>query len=132
MPLALAAPRGIRTMPTEIFRSVQYPSDFGRAAAFGVVVMAVTVLLTLPAAPLSRQAPLRNRHRQGLSAALISCGWRGRVAALTLEILYIAGGVVLPMMAMVMVSFSGIWTGRLQPGGLDAAQFRLRRFSTTS
>ena len=32
VPLALAATRGIRTMPTEIFQSVQYPSDFGRAA----------------------------------------------------------------------------------------------------
>jgi iron(III) transport system permease protein len=40
VPLALASPRGIRTMPTEIFTLVQYPSDLGRAAAFGVIVMA--------------------------------------------------------------------------------------------
>jgi iron(III) transport system permease protein len=47
VPLALASPRGIRTMPTEIFQLVQYPSDLGRAAAFGVVVMAVTILFTV-------------------------------------------------------------------------------------
>ena len=34
-------------MPTEIFQSVQYPSDFGRAAAFGVVVMAATIALAI-------------------------------------------------------------------------------------
>ena len=45
--LAMAAPKGIRTMPTEIFSLVQYPSDLGRASSFGVVVMSVTVLLTL-------------------------------------------------------------------------------------
>src|SRR4030081_3843424 len=47
VPLALAAPKGIRTMPTEIYGLVQYPSDFGRASAFGVVVVAVTILLAL-------------------------------------------------------------------------------------
>ena len=68
VPLALAATRGIRTMPTEIFQSVQYPSDFGRAAAFGVVVMTVTIAPRHPAAAISRQAPLRHGHRQGLPA----------------------------------------------------------------
>src|SRR5918997_290951 len=47
VPLALAAPKGIRTMPTEIFSLVQYPSDLGRAAAFGVVVLIATVLLAI-------------------------------------------------------------------------------------
>ena len=47
VPLALASPRGIRFMPTEIFSLVGYPSDLGRAAAFGIVVLTVTILLTL-------------------------------------------------------------------------------------
>jgi iron(III) transport system permease protein len=47
VPLALASTKGIRTMPTEIFSLVQYPSDFGRAAAFGVVVLCATVLLAI-------------------------------------------------------------------------------------
>lgn len=41
VPFALAASRGIRTLPTEIYASVQYPADFGRAAACGVLVMAL-------------------------------------------------------------------------------------------
>ena len=30
-------------MPTEIYALVQYPSDLGRAASFGVVMLVVTV-----------------------------------------------------------------------------------------
>ncbi len=47
VPLALAVAEGIRTMPTEIFSLVQYPSDLGRAASFGVLVMTVTVLFSI-------------------------------------------------------------------------------------
>ena len=47
VPLALASPSGIPTIPTEIYSAVQYPADFGRAAAFGMMVLGVTILLTI-------------------------------------------------------------------------------------
>src|SRR6266404_5172978 len=72
VPLALTAPKGIRMMPTEIFGLVQYPSDFGRASA---------------------------------------------------------SGVVLPVMALLMVSFSPLWTGRLDPARLTTANYDYVLFS---
>jgi len=123
VPLALASPKGIRTMPTEIFQLVQYPSDFGRAAAFGVVVMTVTVLLTV----LQRRYIDKRRFEtvtgKGYRPRTIALRLRGRIAALALEAIYIGAGVVLPVMALLMVSFSSIWTGRLDPARLTVANY---------
>src|SRR5579871_5362371 len=111
VPLALAAPRGVRTIPTEIYQLVQYPSDLGRAAAFGVVVMAVTLALTL----LQRRYLDRRRFvtvtGKGYRPRPVSLGPGGRVCALAFEIVYIGCAVALPMAALVMVSLSPIWTG---------------------
>ena len=89
VPLALAATRGIRTMPTEIFHSVHYPWDFGRAAAFGVLITAATIALTL------RQRRCLSKRRfeivrgKGYRPRLIRLRWRARVAALALDVLEI-------------------------------------------
>lgn len=111
VPLALASPRGVRTMPTEIYRLVQYPSDFGRAAATGVVVMAVTVLFTV------FQRRYLDRRRfftvtgKGYRPRRIALGPAGRAGALAFEALYTGCAVALPVAALLMVSLSSIWTG---------------------
>jgi iron(III) transport system permease protein len=111
VPLALASPLGIRFMPTEIYALVQYPSDLGRAAAFGVMVLVVTILLTL----LQRRFIANRRFDtvtgKGYRPRLIHLRPGGRFAALALETAYIGGGVLLPLMALLMVSFSRLWTG---------------------
>jgi iron(III) transport system permease protein len=123
VPLALASPRGIRTMPTEIFQLVQYPSDLGRAAAFGVVVMAVTILFTV----LQRRYIDRRRFEtvtgKGYRPRTVALRAGGRAAALALEIVYIGCGVVLPVIALLMVSFSSIWTGKLSYATLTLRNF---------
>jgi iron(III) transport system permease protein len=123
VPLALASPHGIRTMPTEIFGLVQYPSDLGRAASFGVVVMAFTVLFTV----LQRRYIDRRRFEtvtgKGYRPSTIALRPGGRAAALALEAFYIGCGVVLPVVALLMVSFSSIWTGKV-----TAATLTLRNF----
>ncbi|MCC7346123.1 MAG: iron ABC transporter permease [Variibacter sp.] len=111
VPLALASTKGIRTMPTEIFSLVQYPSDFGRAAAFGVMVLIATVLLAI----WQRSYLGKRRYEivtgKGYKPRTVHLRPLGRSAALALEIIYIGGGVVLPLVALLMVSFSSIWTG---------------------
>jgi len=123
VPLALASPRGIRTMPTEIFQLVQYPSDLGRAAAFGVVVMAVTILLTV----LQRRYIDRRRFEtvtgKGYRPRIIALRAGGRVAALAFEIIYVGCAVVLPVIALLMVSLSSIWTGTLSYTTLTLRNF---------
>ncbi len=123
VPLALASPRGVRTMPTEIFGLVQYPSDLGRAAAFGVVVMVVTILITV----LQRRYMDRRRFEtvsgKGYRPRIIALRRGGRTAALALELLYIGCGVALPVMALLMVSLSSIWTGKLTAATMTMHNF---------
>lgn len=123
VPLALATPRGIRMMPTEIYASVQYPSDFGRAASFGIVVLGLTILLTM----LQRRYIARRRFDtisgKAYRPRLIPLGRSGRVAALSLEVAYIGIGVVLPVIALVMVSLSKLWTGRFRPDALTTKNY---------
>jgi len=129
VPLALASPRGIRTMPTEIFQLVQYPSDLGRAAAFGVIVMAVTVLLTV----LQRRYLDRRRFEtvtgKGYRPRIVALRRGGRAGALALEIIYIGCAVVLPMIALLMVSLSSIWTGTLSYATLTLHNFEYVMFN---
>ena len=123
VPLALASPRGIRTMPTEIYQLVQYPSDLGRAAAFGVIVMAVTMLFTV----LQRRYIDRRRFEtvtgKGYRPRIIALRRGGLAAALALEIAYVGCGVVLPVMALLMVALSSIWTGMFSYATLTLRNF---------
>jgi iron(III) transport system permease protein len=123
VPLALASPHGVRTMPTEIFQLVQYPSDLGRAAAFGVVVMVVTILFTI----LQRRYIDRRRFEtvtgKGYRPRTIALRPGGRAAALALESVYIGCAVLLPVIALLMVSLSSIWTGTLSYGTLTLRNF---------
>jgi iron(III) transport system permease protein len=110
VPLALASPKGIRTMPTEIFQLVQYP---------------VTVL--------QRRYIDRRRFEtvtgKGYRPRTIALRRGGRIAALGLEALYIGCGVVLPVIALLMVSFSSIWTGKLNPATLTTRNYEYVAFN---
>ena len=112
VPLALASPRGIRFMPTEIYAMVQYPSDLGKAAAFGMVVLTVTVVLTLWQRQFLAGRKFETITGKGYRPRLIHLRPAARVGALILELIYVGGGVLLPLMALLMVSFSKLWTGR--------------------
>ena len=133
VPLALASPRGIRMMPTEIFSLVQYPSDLGKAAAFGIVVLTVTIMLTL----IQRRYISRRRFDtvtgKGYRPRLIHLRGIGRTAALLLEALYVGGGVVLPVVALLMVSLLKLWTGRFLLRNVTVANFDyvLTRYTLT-
>ncbi|GAC1479817.1 MAG: hypothetical protein NVS2B11_04240 [Acetobacteraceae bacterium] len=102
---------------------MQYPSDFGRASAFGVLVLAVTILLTV----LQRRWLSRRRFEvvtgKGYRPRLLRLGPGGRAAALLLETVYLGGGVVLPTVALVLVSLSRLWTGRFVAARASLANF---------
>ena len=99
-------------MPTEIFSLVQYPSDFGRASAFGVVVLTVTVVLTLMQRTYLAKRRFDTVTGKGYRPRQIHLRRGGRIAALTLETIYVGGAVVLPTVTLIMVSFSKLWLGR--------------------
>jgi iron(III) transport system permease protein len=124
VPFALAATRGIRTLPTEIYSSLQYPADLGRAAAFGMLVLCVTLGLTL-----WQRHTLAGRRYETVSGKghrprPVRLGRAGRIGALALEAAYIGIGVVLPIIALLMVSLSSLWTGRFKPASATLANYR--------
>ena len=110
VPLALAAPRSIHTIPTEVFSLVQYPSDYGKAAAVGVFVMAITVIFSMLQRSYMWRRNFATVSGKGYRPRIVRLG-RWWIAALAFELFYIASGVVLPMVALVLVSVSRLWTG---------------------
>ncbi|MCC7039976.1 MAG: iron ABC transporter permease [Burkholderiales bacterium] len=115
VPLALSLPSGIPTVPTEIYKFVQYPTDFGRASSFGVMIVVVTVVLTL----VQRRYVDRRRFDtvtgKGYRPRTIRLkGWP-LAAALGLELMYVGTAIVLPLLTLVLVSLSPIWTGVFEP-----------------
>ncbi|MFC0407756.1 ABC transporter permease [Roseomonas elaeocarpi] len=129
VPLALASPVRIRTVPTEIYAAVQYPADFGAAASYGVIIMAVTLILTLA------QRAYLARHRyeivsgKGYKPRLIHLRGVPRAFAMAAELFYVLCAVALPIVALMMVSVSPIWTGRLNPSFLSLENYRYILFS---
>lgn len=123
VPLALGSPRGIKFMPTEIFSLVQYPSDFGRAAAFGMVVLTVTIVLTLLQRSFIANRRFDTVTGKGYRPRQIRLRTAGRLAALTLEGVYIGGAVLLPTMVLLMVAFSKLWVGHFMWRTATTANF---------
>lgn len=122
VPLALASPRAINTVPTTVYSLVQYPSDFGRAAAIGVMVMAVTVLFALGNRAYLARRSYATVTGKGYRPRIVALG-RWRYCALALELFYVAAGVVLPMAALLLVSLSSLWTGWPSLAQLTLANF---------
>jgi len=110
VPLALASSRGIPTVPTTVYSLVQYPSDYGRAAAIGVLVMAITVFFALAQRTYLSRRSYATVTGKGYRPRTVQLG-RWRYATLALELFYITAGVILPMIALVFVSLSSLWTG---------------------
>jgi iron(III) transport system permease protein len=123
VPLAMASTRGIHMIPTDIFTAVQYPTDFGRASALATIMMAVTVLFAL----LQQRYIARRRFDtvsgRGYRPRPVPLSPLGRSAAWGLELAYLGASVVLPMMALVMVSLSPIWTGSFAPSRATLGNF---------
>ena len=124
VPLALTATKGIRTVPTEIYSLVSYPSDLGRASAYGIVIVIVTVGLTL----LQRNYLGRRRYEivtgKGYRARRMQLSSLGRIVALALECVYLVMSVVLPVIALIAVAISPLWTGRFHAASATMANFK--------
>jgi iron(III) transport system permease protein len=123
VPLALASTRGIHMIPTDIYAAVQYPADFGRAAALATIMMAVTTLFALLQQRYIRARRFDTVSGKGYRPQPVRLGPFGRAAAWALELGYLAASVVLPMAALVMVSLSPIWTGSFQPARATLGNF---------
>lgn len=110
VPLALIAPHGKATIPTQVFSFVQYPTDYGRAAAVGVSIMTVTILLSLFQRRWLGRRSFTTISGKGYRPSLTKLG-RWKPVAMAFEAFYVVNGVVLPLAALLLVSLSRLWTG---------------------
>ena len=76
------------------------------------MVLTVTILLTLWQRRFLAGRRFETVTGKGYRPRLIRLRPMGRALALLLEALYVGGGVLLPLMALLMVSLSKLWTGR--------------------
>ena len=113
VPLALTTPSGIRTMPTEIFTSTQYPSDIGRASAFSFLVLIVTIFLAWIQRSLISTRRFDTISGKGYKPRIIRLSRVGKFSAVIFELAYLISAVLLPLIALVAVSLSPFWTGRI-------------------
>lgn len=116
VPLSIAEPHGIKMIPTEIYKASQYPSDFGRAAALGTVMMFVTILISVYQQRYIKKRRFYTVSGKGYRPRPVQLGPLGRALALTIEIVFVLTSSILPLAALVMVSLSPIWTGTFHLG----------------
>jgi iron(III) transport system permease protein len=113
-PAALGAPRGIRFIPTEIYAMARSTSDTGRAAAFAVLVVVATITLTIWHRRHLSRRPAPSIGGKDYRPRLARLSWPVLIVALALEAAYLIASVLLPLIALLLVSVSRHWTGRLE------------------
>ncbi len=123
VPLALGSPFGVETLTTQIYALTQgYEVDYNRAAAVAVVLASVTILLIFAQRRLIERGEFVTVTGKGYRPALVDLG-RARPLALALNLAYILVAVVLPLAALVLVSLSPVWTGRVDLGAATLANY---------
>lgn len=123
VPLALASPSGIRMIPTEIFGLLQYPAEFGRASAIAVVILIVTASLTLAQRGYIDKRRFDTVSGKGYKPRRIALSPIAKTAAISFECLYVGAAVILPIIALLLVSLSSVWTGQFSLAAVTLRNF---------
>ena len=129
VPLALASPRGIHMLPTEIYAAVQYPSDFGRATALGSLMMAVTVVIAIVQQRYIGARRFDTVSGKGYRPRPMRLGGIARAGALAFELVFLGASVVLPILGLLAVALSRLWTGNIRFGQMTLGNFDYVLFS---
>ncbi|MCC7346412.1 MAG: iron ABC transporter permease [Variibacter sp.] len=123
VPLSLAATRNVPMVPIDIFRAVQYPSDFGRASAVSAIMMTLTIAIAVIQQRWINRKRFDTVSGKGYRPRPVNLGFVGRSLALGIQILYFLVAAVLPIMALLMVSVSPLWTGVFKLSGANFSNF---------
>ena len=123
IPVLLTAPVDVPTLSTMIYESVQYPTNYNRAAAISMAL----VLITLVGVWLQRRYSARRSF-----ATVTGKGYRPRRTALrawrwpalALEVGFAAVAVVLPILGLLAAATSPIWLGKVNFDVLTFENFR--------
>lgn len=115
-PLVLGYPYGIQTLSTRLYDTITrgFPPDYDFAAAIGCVMIIVAIV----AFWLQRRAVGQRSYAtvtgRSMAQEPLRLG-RGRWLAFALSVVYLAVGVVLPFLALILASMSRHWSGLVKP-----------------
>ena len=123
VPMSIAAPKGIHMIPTDIFKAVQYPTDFGRASALAAIMMLVTIGFVVIQQRYLKRRRFDTVSGKGYRPRPVQLRWVGKTLAMGIQILYFLTAAVLPIMALLMVSLSPLWTGVFRPASATLSNF---------
>ena len=128
VPMSIAAPKNINMIPTDIFRAVQYPTDFGRAASLAAIMMVATIAIAIFQQRFINARRFDTISGKGYRPRPVPLGLVGRSMALAFQMLYFLTAVILPLMALLMVSVSPLWTGLFKPERANLSNFNYVMF----
>jgi iron(III) transport system permease protein len=124
VPLSISATKGIPMVPTDIYRAVQYPSDFGRASAIATLMMSLTIAIIVFQQKWVNKRRFDTVSGKGYRPRPVNLGPIGRAFAMGIQIFYFLVAAALPVMALLMVSVSPLWTGLFKPGSANLSNFQ--------
>jgi iron(III) transport system permease protein len=122
VPLVLGVPGRVQTLSTLIYRYInEYPSDFAAAAILSAALFLFTVLLTAAQMLLLRGRRFTTVTGKGFRPRTVDLGaWRWAGAGV--NALYLMF-VILPFLALLVVSFQDAWTGSFEWSRLTLSNY---------
>ena len=123
VPLMITATLGIPMVPTDIYRAVQYPSDFGRASAIAAIMMTITIAVSVFQQSWIKKRRFDTVSGKGYRPRPVNLGRGWRIVAMGIQISYFVVAALLPVMALLMVSVSPLWTGTFRPASANLSNF---------
>ena len=123
VPLALGTPFKIETMTTQIYNLTSGSAiDYNASAALSTVLAALTVTFIFIHRRIILPRAYTTITGKGYRPSLMDLG-RWRYAALAFNLFYLLMAVILPLLALLLVSISVRWEGRFDPRALTLANY---------
>lgn len=123
IPVLLTAPNNVPTLSTMIYQSVQYPTDYNRAAALGTILVAITLLGVFLQRRYAARRSFVTVTGKGYRPRRMALGaWRW--PALGLEVAYVGVAVLLPLFGLLAAATSSVWVGTINTQLLTLQNFK--------
>lgn len=123
VPLALGSPFKIETMTTQIYNLTSGSAiDYNASAALSTVLAAITLAFVLIHRKIVLPRSYTTITGKGYRPAIVDLG-RWRWAALAFNLVYLLMAVLLPLLALFLVSISVRWEGRFEPGAITLQNY---------
>ena len=124
VPLVLTSESGIPTVPVQIFEAVSYPSDFGRAAVLGTVMMLITIAFAVIQQHYLSRRRFTTVSGKGQRPRTYYLSPGKKTAVLAIQSAYFLCSSVLPVFAILLLSVVPIWTGAVKPSAFTLDNYR--------